>query len=700
MARILLCIFLFLLSVLLNGQGLGTIVCPQPNDTVRNGELLIVFRINPGLNIKHSSLEVLIDNLNYNYLLKRNNNKLSLLITSDLKPGNKTIVIKGKDEFGNQYQQKCEFSIVRNNQQTRSKDTSLFINHKKIKVKASLDAFSRFLEITGDGAWLRQEPPETHNLNFRGNIQYRNINIPMKLHLTNHERPGLQPRDRFMIGVKSKRAGILFGDVNPRYHRLILNGARIRGGEAYVNFRNTQLNVVYGTINRAVEGLKLYYNSLENQYFPPVNLEIIPNQQDTAIQIQGYYNDPGIYSRKVIAADVTFGSSNTDNKVHVVVLKSTDDTTSINFGGQAAQNLSFGLDVDFKDKSRKFKAKAGIAAALTTRDIRYGASSKDTLEAIYNIDMPFDPEKYKRLFIFNTSSTILTWNNTPFFAYYFKPEYNFSNHRISAEIRRIGSDFQSFGNPYLINDRFIVSLSDRMFFFKKHLFLYLRLKHFNDNLAKINTVTYHTNMADASFNLLIKNKLPRITGGYRVYLRDSKSSESDESQYRISNYRLGLNYNINYRKTNNSLTFMFSRNDRYSFVQNGSVFTNSLNIGFVQTYPFGLNLALQYNLMLLTNDTSDLNKNNTYSIRLGYRHKSNKFRVSVKAGRIRSFETMFYAGSERNFYNADLSFKAWGNFEILLQAGKTEYHEAGTSDRNFDEIWGQVGLRYVVDAKL
>ncbi len=695
MTRLLITTFAILFVVLLHGQDLGQVVSPQPNDTVINGELIVVFRLDTSLNIKPLSVDVLIDNLSYKYLTMLRGNKLSVLVSSFIKTGEKTIEVRAKDEDGNIHRQKWNFTIVSKRQNIEDFKEAKYSERKDVKIKTRLDASSRFSDISGEGASLRQEPREIHKLNFQGKIQYKNIEVPIKLNLSNHERYDMQPRNRFMIGVKSKSVGILFGDVNPRYNRLTLYGSRIRGGEAYAEFRNARLSIVYGTTRRAVEGLRHYYNSLESEYIPPVNLEIVPNDTDSVYQIQGYYNEAGFYQRRIIAVDLSFGSSNTNNEIHITILRSTDDTTSIDYGGQAAQNISIGLDTKFRDKSKKFKVTGGISAALTTRDIRYGASSKDHLEDMYNIDLPFDTQKFEGLFVYNTSSTILTWDHTPFLAYYLKPEYKFGNQRITAEIKRIGSDFQSFGNPYLINDRLILSLSDQMFFFKKHLYISLRLKHFKDNLAKTNTVTLHTNMADASFNLLIKSKLPRFTGGYRIYLRDNRSSEVTASQYRLSNIRFGINYSLNYKSTNNSIVVMVNRNDRYSFVQQSSVFTNSINLGFTQSYPFGLNLALQYNLMLLTTDSTDLNRNNTYSAQLGYRNKSNKYRISVKAGRIRSYETEFYPGAQRDFYNADLNIRIWKDLEVSIEVGIAEFQETGSPERRYDELWGQVGIRFL-----
>ncbi|MCD4744682.1 MAG: hypothetical protein K8R58_00105, partial [Bacteroidales bacterium] len=307
MNRLTIISILILLSFRISGQDLGEIVCPAPGDTVLNGQLLIVFRLNPDLLIKPSSLDIIIDKTSYKYLMKVNGTKISVLVTTPIKKGQKSIRIKAKDHTNQKLEEKWSFFISDKEIQANGKKTT--------SVKASLETISLFSEVTGGGAALRQEPPVTHQLRFSGSIRHGKIEIPLKLYLTNHEKSYLQPRDRFLIGIRSKKAGIYFGDVNPSYHRLILNGTRIRGVETFLQFRNARLSLLYGTVNRPIEGLRLYYDSLENPSYPPVNLQDV-SYATTQIGISGFYNDNGTYRRNLLAARVSVGSSNTFNKVH------------------------------------------------------------------------------------------------------------------------------------------------------------------------------------------------------------------------------------------------------------------------------------------------------------------------------------------------------------------------------------------------
>jgi hypothetical protein len=475
----------------------------------------------------------------------------------------------------------------------------------------------------------------------------------------------------------------------------MLNGTRIRGIETFVQLRNVRFGLLYGTVNRPVEGLRLFYNSQEDPSYPPVNLQDV-NYDSLQLAITGYYNDNGTYKRNLFATKITIGSPNTNNKIHFAVLKSTDDTNSIQYGGAASQNLAVGIDLETMSKNKQFRFDAGIAAAFTTRDIKYGIASKETIKDLYGIDLPLDPYKFRKLLVFNSSSTMPADKYAPYLSFYLKPEYRFANQRISAEIRRIGSDYQSFGNPYLINDRFIVSISDRMRFFKNRLFFQIRFKHFNNNLTRIDSLTMNTDMIDATFNYLIKQNLPMLNGGFRKYFRTGRHIGTKEKypEYQISNYFGGIIYNLDKWGTNSSLTLNYNLNQRDYLLKQSSVTSHSIYMNLGQVYSFGLTLNLQYNFMLLTNDTSDFSKNNTFGIRLGYRTKNKKIRFSLGAMNFHSIETIWLPESERSLYSAILNYEILEGFDIKLEAGKSSYTELNTSGRNYDELWGQIGLKY------
>ena len=98
--------------------------------------------------------------------------------------------------------------------------------------------------------------------------------------------------------------------------------------------------------------------------------------------------------------------------------------------------------------------------------------------------------------------------------------------------------------------------------------------------------------------------------------------------------------------------------------------------------------------MLLSNDTSNFSKNNTYGIRLGYRTKNNKLRFSVGAMRVRSIKTDWLPESERSSISAIVNYEINKNFSVKLEGGNSGYIESDNTNRDYNELWGEVGLRY------
>jgi len=689
--RLLQIIFAISISLQTTAQDLGQILCPAQGDTVLNGELLIVFRIATNMNIKPPTLDVLIDNTSYKYLMKVKGNKVSVLLTSSIGTGKKELVFRATGKNKKVYEARCIFHIQRLGKYRKTHPG--YINSSDL-VKINLDVQGKtgFSEIKGDGAALRQEPATTHEFRLKGNFEHPRWRVPVNIYLTNHERTNLQPRNRFSVGFLTSFAGLSIGDVNPHYHRIILYGTRIRGAEAYLKSRNVKLSAIYGWINKPVEGLRKYYNSLEDPSFPPVNLQDI-RYDTTGLFFEGSYNEAGIYQRNALAIRLEAGSANTRNKVHFVFFKATDDTTSIEFGGQAAQNLVFGLDVETMNKTRNFRINTGIAMSLTTRDIRNGAAHKDTLESIFGVELPADPGKFRNLIIYNSTTTQISFKHTPLLSFYFKPEYRFGKQRITAEVRRIGSAFYSFGNPYLINDRFIASISGRILILKNRLYLNTRYRHYHNNLCKIDSLTRHTDMIDASFNYLIKTNLPRVNGGFRKYFRTGWVDPGKKyPEYEVTNYFAGLIYNLDKWDINSTVVVNFNQNLRDYYDRRIS--TSSIYANLSQDYSFGLMCNLQYNYVLLTNDTSNFGKNNTYGIRLGYHTKEHKLQFSIGAMQIHSVETDFFPESERYLLYANVSYELLENLQIKIEAGQSAYTELDVEGRNYEETWGRIGVKY------
>ncbi len=684
-------ILLFLFSSFsLLAQNNAGILSPLPGDTVVSGQLLIVYRFPDSVQIVPASVQLTIDLTKRTKLLKTNGNKISLLELEPLTPGYKIVRIEAKSKKGKQLRAEWGFYV-------RGK-TVTEINGKKTPkpvIRFDVETKSKFADVTGPGAELLQEPPSTQVLRLTGSVKTQKTEIPVKIHLTNFEDPSLQARNRFMVGFKTKRAGVILGDVYPQFQHLVLNNTRVRGASAYLRLNWLQMDAVYGTLRRSIEGVLRYYNSLENPEYAPVNLQVIPNQNDSVIMIQGYYTDSGTYRRNYIAGRLSLGSEKRNAWFRITMARATDDTTSINYGGAAAQNIVLGMAFDFMTKNRKFKLDMGLSSSMTTKDIRNGVATKEDFYNFYRMHLVFDPYDFRKLIVINTTTNLET-EHTPFLTWYVKSFLKTKNQHISVEARRIGSDYHSFGDPFLINDRLGAIFADRMRFLKNRLFVNLYYRYYKDNLTGICPATRYNNIVNASFSFKPADKLPGIVGGVNMYLRNYVNKNNPETNYKnnVRNVNLGLSYNFRILKSSTMTMVNYSNNFRKDRQSGQNILNHLLNVSFMQDYTFGLNVALQYNFLLLTSGNTEYSKNNTYYFKIGYNTPNRKFGFFFNARRIYFMQTLFFPESLRSSFYLEFKYSPFSNFDISLEAGKSDYSEKQASGRNYNELWGMVSLHY------
>ncbi len=536
MRRIYTILFFLFSSFSLLAQNNAGILSPLPGDTVVSGQLLIFYRFPDSVQVVPASVQVTIDLNKRTKLLKTVGNKISLLELEPLTPGYKIVRIEAKSKKGKQLRAEWGFYV-------RGKTVTEIKGKKTPKpvIRFDVETKSKFADVTGAGAELLQEPPSTQVLRLTGSFKTQKTEIPVKIHLTNFEDPSLQARNRFMVGFKTKRAGVILGDVYPQFQHLVLNNTRVRGASAYLRLNWLQMDAVYGTLRRSIEGVLRYYNSLENPEYAPVNLQVIPNQNDSVIMIQGYYTDSGTYRRNYFAGRLSLGSEKRNAWFRITMARATDDTTSINYGGAAAQNIVLGMAFDFMTKNRKFKLDMGLSSSMTTKDIRNGVATKEDFYNFYRMHLVFDPYDFRKLIVINTTTNLET-EHTPFLTWYVKSFLKTKNQHISVEARRIGSDYHSFGDPFLINDRLGAIFADRMRFLKNRLFVNLYYRYYKDNLTGICPATRYNNIVNASFSFKPADKLPGIVVGVNMYLRNYVNKNNPETNYKnnVRNVKINI----------------------------------------------------------------------------------------------------------------------------------------------------------------
>lgn len=681
----LLMISFFIINV--NGQEIGKILSPNPNDTLLNGELFIVIDIDPTLNIKPAKLNLTIDKLNYSTLIKLSNNKITALILKPMKQGQHEIVLKYYLDNNEHLKQKWTF-FTYNENKMKKKFPDQWNKHKQEKktfeVKGSLSLSSKISDLSGEGAYLRQEPPQSLHVRADATIRYKKISFPFKIYYTNHENPLLPPRNRLMFGITGEKAGILIGDVNPSYDRLLLKGSRIRGAEAYVKFKNTKISIVHGEVNRKNEGRREYWDI--NQGFQPVNI-----QQDSS------YVLPGTYKRNLSAFNIEMSPANSGNTVKFTILRSTDDVASIQYGGPAQQNLAGSLNSIIEGRNRRFRCDIGVSISATTREIRRGAISPEEYQSTYKAELRVNPKGWENFFIVNLTTVPLSTKNATFLGMYANMRFNILKQSITVNLQRLGSTFESFGNPYLQNDRRNILIKDCIPIWKSRINLMFQYRYNEDNLSGIKGQTNITHMAGSNLSLSFGQKIPKIKGGYRLYIREGISVKESfmVQEIHVTNYNAGISHIFKTGNFTHGFNIVFNRNIRECFLPRTYRNDNDvINFSISENILNRINLSLNYNHLLLANDTSSLTEQQMLGFIISYSTKNKKLKISVRGNQISSLKTEFYPESTRQNCSVDVQYNFFKNAIIKVQVGNSTYIEPVSGGKNYNENWAQLSLRY------
>ena len=222
------------------------------------------------------------------------------------------------------------------------------------------------------------------------NVKYKQVEAYGKVLLRTDEDRFRQPAHRLTTSIKyGPWAAIKAGDVYPLYNSLVLNGTRVRGGEAMLSVVAADkqwgsLRVVRGESRREVPAYTVDYDTGGGI------------RTDTVT---------GTYAQTLTAARLGFGGGPTFD-LGVTVLKATDQASSpeaeqLNtrlHGLRPAENLVPGLDLRVGFWDGRIQLYGNSAMSLYTRDRSLGAFHVDTFDVAVN------PTDFEKIFIFNATT--------------------------------------------------------------------------------------------------------------------------------------------------------------------------------------------------------------------------------------------------------------------------------------------------------
>ena len=680
---IILFLFYVMPSVLSADNTAWKIVSPQPESTINNGELFIIFSPQANTSTKKGLILVYLDGKKIDKKPKYSGGRYSLLYLQPLNSGGHRLSIHAMDDNGKMLPTTAWTFNVSSQTVSLSFNpirSSLALNESDIGLKFNTRLQSRNEFLSGKGVSLRQEPASTNELNINGEAKYKLFTFPFKYFKTSEESGQQQSRNHYQIGAKSEILEAYIGDNFPRYGRLILNGKRLRGFKFALHLGGIHFDFATGDLNRAVKGTISNWDSLSG--LPPVNL-----QSDSTIIT------PGTYNRKLTSGRLSIGNQNIF-LISFTFSKSKDDVKSIKYGVDPAENIVAGSDFVLNILDGKFRFKGGAAFSITTNDISGGTFTKNDLDSLAGRELSFDPGTYSKFITINASTVPLKFDKMKSIAWYFNGRARVFNHSLYAEMKSIGPAYFSFGNPFLRNDRKGFLVSDRFKVYKNHLTASLRYQRMQDNLNSDQFATRTSNMFSSSFIVFLRPDLPYFTLGYlntnRVSDKDFAGKVQTDDEH--NTYNLGLLYNFRYANIHYAANFSYSLSDRNDKVNpntgtNYSTYSLGLSGKFkipllVSVRISSLTLEMESGKILSEQFTSNLNAR--YSLldkKLDLKASINNASLSTPNSNRFSMEV----GAEYNFLS---------NMSLELRAGISTFSDNNTANRNYNESYIVITHKY------
>lgn len=357
---------------------------------------------------------------------------------------------------------------------------------------------------------------------------YGPFNLNSNLYLTSEEHSTIQPQHRFLIeGSLLDWVKIGYGDVYPNFSPLVLSGYRVRGLYGKVDLRYFQIEVINGQTRRGIEGSivkEILIDSLHG------NLPTNSVYDTTNHRILVY--DYGTFSRNLFAVKPAFKYKKAF-ELGFTYLVSEDDKASIKYGGNPQKNVVLGSNLLLSFDNARTEIRAQGALSVRNENLKAGSwtdadidsllkdtpSLRDNLKKYRSLIEKFVPLNQYIVPINPLGLSSLAYEvaiNLNYFRNFFKFDYIFH-----------GSEYLSFGQPYLRQDIQGFKVFDRLRLLRNQVFLTLRYENLNDNTKnQRDYTTRFTNFEISAMYSPIAN-LPNLSVTYLQSTSNNGLSISD-----------------------------------------------------------------------------------------------------------------------------------------------------------------------------
>ncbi|NOZ07384.1 MAG: hypothetical protein GXO91_00720 [FCB group bacterium] len=172
------------------------------------------------------------------------------------------------------------------------------------------------------GSRVDEQTVSVRNIYLDHHFKYSVAKIDSRIRLTSLEKQTAQPRNRYLFKISLPYLKINLGDLHPTFNRYGLNGNRVRGFQFTTRFKAFQLELIKGTLARAVQ-----YTDLRNSMLiPTAGLQnTIANEDSLNLKLS---RDNYTFKRNLLAVNLGIGSPR-GAQWNLNFIKARDDAGSI-----------------------------------------------------------------------------------------------------------------------------------------------------------------------------------------------------------------------------------------------------------------------------------------------------------------------------------------------------------------------------------
>lgn len=618
---------------------------------------------------------------------------VTCLLRQPLTPGTHFLRVSLETDSGQVTLAESKFKIIR--LKVADEPGKGYVKSESKKVFGDLLALTgniiletRQTALDGSVKDLRQEPKQTNFLFLNTALVNKHFRVPLKLTLATDEntfQPNIQSRNFFQTGIQTKHFELLVGDLNPTFDRLLFTGTRVRGVQAGISFQRFKATLLYGEINRALEGKQFNYNP--TQGFVPPNL----SSDSTYIQ-------PGIFKREIWALRLEMGNTVSRNsKTGITIMKAKDDTSSIRFGQNPKDNLGANLDHTRFFWKKRIRLGLGLSGSLVTSNTALGVERKSRIDSVLETNFPIEPRELSGLLIINASTTYLS---EAVFAGFANLSLRVLRQDIFFEFTRVGSSYESLANPFMRNDQQQFLFTDRFDLFRRRVFVNLRFFNLRNNLANNQLTTINNNSASVNIayspgvgkpqifsNLLYQN---RVSEGNNLSITGNTNDQT-------LNLSVGASWNIKLHEIDNFLSIQYNMTNRNDLVRTGNDnILHSWGFIFSQRFSFPLNIEFNYNSSKINYNRLVINNNQTDSWlgMVGYEYRKAKITGSIGLGNNNMIIGEGIQNTQRQQYFARLTFKAIKGLQLDIEGGLSPFRDRIIFENQYNEKYFFARLTY------